>query len=427
MIDFLAIIGALALLTGIASLFLSIGNRPSRVRATEGEVPPAGSEDFMQALSAVINAPIQTGGRAELMNNGSEFFPAIVEAIHNANYSVNFMVYIWTAGRAADMVFDALVKAARRGVEVRVLFDSFGSMKAPKDWIQRLERAGGKTCWFRPARLGKLMRFYKRNHRRAIIIDGAVGFLGGAAIEDKWLGDGDSPEEWRDSMVRVTGTMAANLQSAFAQVWADTQGEILIGYKFYPDPSSDRRNFNNTQHISIISSPSNEFHPMSNVFWLTFKSAREKLYTTHSYFVPDKSLRDALKERARHGVDVRVLLPNHFIDGKPIRWASHNYFEELLRAGVKIYEYQPTMIHSKTIVVDGRWSLVGSANLDVRSAEINKENMLGILDEAFAADIERTFLKDLKNAQEIKLGHWKRRSILRRLREKAAALFEEQY
>ncbi len=426
-VSIFAVWGILALFTAVTTLFWSLGNRPARITSSEKEVPAAGSFDFLQAIAGVTNAPIQNGGRAELLNNGIEFFPAIIEAIEKAQSSVNFMVYIWNPGRASDMIFNALIAAAKRGIEVRLLLDGFGALHVPEERVAELRRVRGKVGWFRPARIGKLLRFYKRNHRRAIIIDGTTGFLGGAAIEDKWLGDGANPQEWRDSMIRVSGTMAENLQSAFTQVWADTQGEILVGPKYYPDPKEDRRNFNSTLHISVISSPSNEFHPLSKIFWLTFKSAREKIYITHSYFVPDHSLRQALKERARAGVDIRILLPNEYIDGQPIRWASHHYFEELLAAGVRIYEYQPTMIHSKTILVDGKWAVVGSANLDVRSAEINKENVLGILDVQFGAQLEETFLNDLKHAREIRLGEWKRRSWIRRLRESGATLFEEQY
>ncbi len=410
----------------MGSLFLSIGRRPKKISAT-GEVPAVDTEDFLQAVAGVVNAPIQTGGQATLLNNGIEFFPEIIKAINESRYSVNFMVYIWNPGRASDMIFDALIAAIKRGVVVRILFDGWGGLGVDDTRLEEFEKVGGKYCWFRKAHFGKLTRFYRRNHRRAIVIDGTIGFLGGAAIEDKWLGDGENPEQWRDSMVKVTGSMAENLQSAFTQIWADTQGEILVGPEYYPNGREERRNQKLSKHVSVISSPTSEFHPMSNIFWLTFQAAKKSIYMTHSYFVPDRALREVLKERALAGVDVRVLLPNNYIDGKTIRWASHKYFEEFLEAGVKIYEYQPTMIHSKTIVVDGKWSIVGSANMDVRSTELNKENVLCILEEDFAQELEKTFSEDLKHAKQLKIGAWKKRSWPRKLRERIAALFEEQY
>ncbi len=422
----LLIIGIWAIATTLGSLFLSVGRRPGKLSVTE-DIPPIDSEDFLQAVSGVVNAPIQTGGVATLLNNGEAFFPEIVKAINESKQSVNFMVYIWKAGKASDMIFEAFYGALRRDVEVRVLFDGFGGLGVDDDKLEQFEKLGGKVCWFRKAHFGKLTRFYKRNHRRAIIIDGKIGFLGGAAIEDKWLGDASAPESWRDSMVKVTGTMAEDLQSAFSQVWADTKGEILVGSKFYPSIYEERREKDLSKHISVISSPTSEFHPISNVFYLTFKAARKSIYMTHSYFVPDRGLREVLKERAMAGVDVRVLLPNKYIDGQTIRWASHKYFEEFLKAGVKIYEYQPTMIHSKTIVVDGKWSVVGSANLDVRSTELNKENVLCVLEQDFGAILEKTFLEDLSHAKQMKLGMWKQRAWPRKIRERVAALFEEQY
>jgi cardiolipin synthase len=422
----LLIIGLLAIATVLGSLFLSIGRRPEKLSVPE-KMPEVFSEDFLQAVSGVVNAPIQTGGKATLLNNGIQYFPEIVKAIDQAKYTVNFMVYIWNPGKASDMIFEAMFNALKRGVEVRVLFDGFGGSGVDKTKLSQLLELGGKVCWFRKAHFGKLTRFYRRNHRRAIIIDGRIGFLGGAAVEDKWLGDAQNPESWRDSMVMVNGSMAENLQSAFSQVWADTQGEILLGEKYYPPQLEERRDAKLSKHISVISSPTSEFHPMSNVYFLTFKAARKSIFMTHSYFVPDKALRDVLQERAMAGVDIRVLLPNNYIDGKTIRWASQKYFEEFLKSGVKIYEYQPTMIHSKTIVVDGQWSIVGSANMDVRSTELNKENVLCILDNEFGSELERTFLEDLKRAKQMKLGMWKKRSWPRKIRERIAALFEEQY
>jgi cardiolipin synthase A/B len=422
------LIGVSAVTSILVSLFLAIGRRPKRVHSPSS-IPNIDSWDFLQALSAVVNAPLQIGGHATVLNNGNEFFPAILEAINNAKFSINFMVYIWEAGEASTMMLDALIAAQKRGVEVRILFDGWGASNAPKDKVKELLSVGGKTCWFRPIRFGKILQFYKRNHRRAIIIDGQIGFLGGAAIMDKWLGNAEEPKSWRDVMARVTGPMAQSLQSAFTQLWADTQGEILIGQKYYPYPEPfDTNNLENqSRHISVISSPSSEFHPMSSVYWLTFRAARKSIYITQSYFVPDKALREALKERARAGIDVRVLVPNGYIDGALIRWASHRYFEEFLEAGVRIYEYQPTMIHSKTIVVDGSWSIIGSANLDVRSTELNKENVLCISDKEFATELEQTFLQDIQLATQFNLKFWKRRRWIRKVREYIASLFEEQY
>jgi cardiolipin synthase len=274
-----------------------------------------------------------------------------------------------------------------------------------------------------------LTRFHRRNHRRAIVVDGAVGFTGGAAIGDKWAGRARHPEEWRDSMVRVTGPPARSLQAAFAQSWTGTTGQVLVGPAFFPPdgaaggpgPASALR------HVAVASSPSPEDQPLRSFFWLSFQAARERLYLSSSYFVPDEELRRAVADRARAGVDVRLLLPGEQTDAEPIRWASHHYYEELLAAGVRIYEFQPTFMHAKLLVVDGRWTVVGSANMDIRSKELNEENVLGILDPALARAVERTFLADLARSVEIRADRWRRRGMAARAFERLGVLFAEQF
>jgi len=289
---------------------------------------------------------------------------------------------------------------------------------------------------FRPARFGFLLRFFKRNHRRAVVIDGRVGFTGGVAIGDKWLGDARNPDEWRDFMVRVEGPLAANLQSAFAELWANTCGEILVGDAYYPTPEEaeeekaidrEETGAEPMKHISVISSPSAEEHPIRLFFVFSAEAARERLYATTPYFVPDRAVRRTLVSRARAGVDVRLLLPNELTDARPIRLAAQSFYDELLSAGVRIFEYQRTFIHSKAVVADGVWSIIGSANLDIRSKELNEENVIGICDRDFAARLEAMFLEDLEQAEEIVLDRWRRRSLWARAKERVAWLFAEQF
>jgi cardiolipin synthase len=417
-------IGVLATVTVVVSLFFALGRRPKRLWA--GKVPPIDSEDFLRGVAGIVNSPLQSGGTAELLDNGDQFFPALVKAIGEAKKTINFMVYIWERGKASDQVFGALIERARAGVEVRILLDGFGGLRVPRRSLHELEAAGGKVGWFRLLRLGSLLRFYKRNHRRAIVIDGCLGFTGGMAVGDKWLGNGISRGSWRDSMVRVTGPMAGNLQSAFAELWAYCRGEILIGPSFFPS-ANDERHVDAPRHASVVSSPSSEEHPLRLFFLVSFAAARKKLYIASSYFVPDKHIRGAVCQQARDGVDVRILLPNRKTDAKPIRLASHSYFQELLDAGVRIFEYQPSMMHAKVVIVDDEWSIVGSANMDIRSKELNIENVLGILDAKLAAQIEASFVRDLERSKEIVGAEWRRRGFGQRVLERLAVMFAEQY
>jgi cardiolipin synthase A/B len=422
----LAGIGGVAVVGIIVTLFFSFGRRPGDIAIPYN--PPVESPDFMLGLSGVAGGPLRAGGTARLLDNGDAFFPALHDALAAAKQSINFAVYIWEEGKVSDEVFAVLIERAKAGVQVRILLDGLGGNAPDKD-IERLKEAGGKVEIFRAARLGKLSRFHKRNHRRAIVVDGSVAFTGGMAMADKWLGNAESEEHWRDSMVEVTGPLAATVQSAFVDNWAHVGGEILVGPAFFPEFPAPVAGPGETiaLHTGLASSPSSENHPMRLMFLQTFSAARQKLYISNSYFVPDETIREAVVERAKQGVDVRILLPNEKTDAMPIRQTSHRYYEQLLEAGVKIYEYQPTMMHAKTVVVDGKFSVVGSSNMDVRSKELNMENVLGILDVGFARQLEETFFNDLKSAREINLEEWRKRGPIKKLTERVCSLFSEQY
>lgn len=418
----LAVIGAIAIVTVIVTLFLALGDRPDRLDVREAA--PIDSDEFLPALGAAVGASVARGGTIEGLENGREILPAILSAIRGARETVHFLVYIWEPGEVSEAIWAALIERARAGVEVRLLLDGIGGFNVEEDRVRELEEAGGAVARFRPPRFGKLTRLHRRNHRRAIVIDGTVGFTGGWAVGDEWRGDGKAPEEWRESMYRVTGPMARSLQSAFALSWTPASGEILSGAAVYPletEPLGD-----GLAHISLVSSPTDEAHPMRKAFFLTMSSTGERLWIANSYFVPDAHLRNVLRERARAGVDVRILLPNHHTDMQSVRYASRSYYDELLSDGIRIYEYQPSHMHRKVLVADGVWSIVGSANLDIRSKELNEENILGVMDHEFARSLEQTFLDDIEYAAEIDLEAWRGRGVWDRIKERFFVLFAEQ-
>jgi len=421
-------IGVAAVVGGFATMFLALGRRPRRF--TLADRYPVGSERFLQGVAGLLNAPLQQGGTARLLNNGDEIFPAILDACRGAERTINFMTYIWERGRISDEVLAVLTERARAGVQVRVMLDGIGAWRAPNDGFKELVAAGGRVRWFNPFRVGKLTAFYRRNHRRAIVVDGKVAFTGGASVGDKWLGNAQDRDHWRDIMVEVRGCLAANLQSAFTQLWANSTGELLIGEAHFPsgqeareDPGAEGL----SRHITVISSPAEGSHPLRVFYWTTLASARQSIYLTSAYFVPDRDMRRTLEERARAGVDVRLLLPNKLTDVKIVRLAGHFYFRRLLEAGVRIYEYQTTMMHTKALVVDGTWSIVGSANMDIRSKELNQEAVIGIADAGFGRQLTDTFFADLAQSREIRLEEWNRRPILARALERIVVLFQEQY
>ena len=416
----LMVVGLIAIVSVFGALFLP--DWPSDDFTVGFEADP-GSTDFVAWTSAFLNSPIFQGGQVTLLQNGDAFYPAMLNAIRQAEDSVNFDVYIFEPDEIGRQFIDAFKERARAGVEVRLLLDGFGAAKLRKRYREELRQAGVTVSRFRPPTPRNLVRFYRRSHRRAIVIDGKIGFTGGAAISKKWKGNVTNEHEWRDSMTQVTGPMVAGIQSAFASNWVYCTGEVLAGPRFFPPFERGP----GPCALSVSSSPSDALQPIRLLFWVSFINARRRLWICNSYFIPDQRLRDAVVNRARAGVDVRVLVPGNHTDAVPVQAAGRSYYEELLSAGVRIFEYQPAMMHAKTAVIDGVWSIVGSANLDARSMELNEENVLGIGDRDFARSIEEGVVEDLGRSREILLDEWRKRSIFKRGLESLAKALIEQY
>jgi cardiolipin synthase A/B len=416
----LMILGLIALVGVMGALFFP--DWPSDDYTMGFEAEP-GSDRFVQWTAGFLNDPLFRGGEVTLLQNGDAFYPSMLQAIREATDSVNFETYIFEPDEIGMQFIEAFKDRARAGVEVRLLIDGFGGLKLKKRYREDLRRSGVKVVRFRPLSLRNLVRIYRREHRRATVIDGTIGFTGGAAISKKWKGNVTNQHEWRDSMTRVTGPMVAGIQSAFAENWVYCTSEILVGPRFFPAMKSGP----GPCGVSVVSSPSDAMQPIRLLFWLSFINARSRLWISNSYFIPDKRLRTAVIDRAKAGVDVRVLVPGNHTDAVPVQAAGRSYYEELLAGGVRIFEYQPSMMHAKTAVIDSVWSIVGSANMDERSMELNEENVLGISDGEFAASIERGLLEDFSRSREIKLEDWRKRSVVRRVFERAAKALIEQY
>jgi len=416
----LIVIGIIAIVGVLGALFLP--DWPAKDFTMGFEAEP-GSEKFIEWTSTFLNSPVFQGGEAVILQNGDAFYPVMLEAIRNAKDSVNFEVYIFEPDEIGRQFMELFKERATAGVEVRLLLDGFGAIKMTKRYRDELSRAGVIIGRFRPPSLRDLVRFYRRSHRRAVVIDGRIGFTGGAAVSKKWNGNVRNSHEWRDSMTQVTGPMVAGIQSAFTSNWVYCTGEVLAGPRFFPTIAKGP----GLCGVSVVSSPSDALQPIRLLYWVSFINASRRLWICNSYFIPDRRLRDAVIERARAGVDVRVLVPGNHTDAVPVQWAGRSYYMELLEAGVRIFEYDPAMMHAKTTVVDSAWSIVGSANLDERSMELNEENVLGIADRDLAQTIEEGVEADLARSREIKLEEWRKRSILKRGLEAFAKVLIEQY
>jgi cardiolipin synthase A/B len=414
----LILIGVGALGFCFLALFTSLGDGPQRLRSSTNL--RLGEANFFSALENAVHDTFRSGGQAHLIHNGDGFFPALHAAIAGAQRSINIMVFIWMRGPLGDGIFEALIARARAGVKVRLLLDALGCALCSRDKVEALRQAGGQVVFFRPLKFGLIHRFHRRNHARAFVFDGELGFTGGMAIEGRWEGHAQDPKHWRDMMVKTTGAMTQGIQSAFATLWANATGEILA------EPSPSHSPATEPQWLSVISSPSFESHPAKKVFWISCAAATTNIFIRNSYFVPGRAVSEILQAKAKAGVDVSILVPDYKNDQKLAYYAGRYFYEELMAAGVKIYEYKPTMIHSKTVLVDDTWSIFGSANLDIRSHELNEENMLGIYDPRLGAEHRADFESDLAKAERISLIAWQQRPWYEHALERLCVLFAQQ-
>ena len=391
--------------------FLSI-TRGATVRTViaEGdrEGPPQVSDSlFAHSIELFTGTHLDEGNKIEILLNGEGTYPKLWKDIESAKKTLTVQMYYSQPGAVADTMKKYLVDRAKAGVRVLLLLDAFGSQPLKKDWIADLRNAGVEVAWLRPLRWYTLHKATQRSHVRVVVVDGRVGYTGGFGLADYWLGDGKHKDQWRETNVRFYGPTVAALQAAFAAGWAETTGELLTGDIFFPPVAfEDRGNVNAGLMHSL---PTIGSTPAERFLALTIAGSRKTLYITNSYFVPNIDFCDLLIKAAHRGVDVRVLTVGKETDVKTTWYAGRALYEKLLAGGVKIYEYQPTMMHAKTIVVDGLWSAIGSMNFDNRSIAFNNESQILALDAGIGQQMDQIFLNDLQYAKEIKLEEFKKR------------------
>jgi cardiolipin synthase len=422
------ITGLISFIAVLVVLFLPFGDGPSKFTLS-GTMPSVSDPKFVAMISNSLVLPVRQGDSIEIINNGDAFLKSFLTDIDNAKTSINIMVYIWTDGAMSDQVLEHLDKKLKEGVQVRIMIDAFGSdTNTPNDKFNLFKNLGGKLSVFHSFTIvpWNILKNQARNHRRAIIIDGKIGYTGGMTISDPWLGNARNTKEYRDTMFRTTGAMTQDMQGIFSELWASMTGEILTGENFY-FPQKVENKKDSITYVALASTPSPDSLTISKFFLLSVMAAKQTIYITTPYFLPDASLSDALITKAKEGVDVRILVPNILNDVRSAYYASHYYYENLLDGGVKIYEYQPTFIHSKSIIIDSLWSVIGSANLDNHSRQFNEEDIFGVSDKSFGTALENIFLEDLTNAKQINLVDWKKRSVWQHIREIFDLKFIKQY
>jgi cardiolipin synthase len=405
-------------------LFLALFEPGLAYKISRPETEPLESDDFLCVLEAITDSKIHRRGRVEVLTNGEVFYEAELAAIRAARESINIEAYIFQKGEVTRKFVEALTERARNGVKVRMVLDAIGSFATWESYFAELRAAGGRVCWYHPLRWHTLARFNNRTHREIIVVDGRIGFLGGAGFADHWYkGVGKNPR-WRDTMFRVEGEMVASIQAGFIENWLEASGEILTGRCYFPPTEIEDR----MEAIVIDSSPSTGSSTRARILYQTLlASASKSIHITTPYFLPDWSARQemvrAIRERQ---VEIKIIVPGQHSDHLLTRRSSRRLFGDLLRAGAKIYEYEQSMNHAKTMVVDGLWSVVGSTNFDNRSFGLNDEINLAARDEKLAGRLAEDFLIDLAASREVSYEEWRRRSIFERMHEWLGWVLERQ-
>src|SRR5687768_6850609 len=378
-------------------------------------LPPLslGEPSFFPTLEAYAAAPIVGGNAVEFLLNGEQIFPSMVEAINAAQRTITYAQYFFEDGPVARDIAEALAERCRNGVGVNVLLDSFGALGIPGEYTDLMRGSGCHVAYFRPLTQTFFRKANNRNHRRILVIDGRVSFTGGSGVSRKWMGNGRVEHHWRDTDIRIEGPVVEYLQAAFAENWLETTGVVLGGEMYFPRPVEPRGEV----YAQIVkSSPAAGSFAMYTTFLLAVSAARHSILITNPYFVLDDKMQQALIDGARRGVRVNVLVPGA-IDHNIVRQASRRQFGKMLRAGIKIWEYTPALLHSKTIVIDGVWSTIGSTNLDNRSFALNDELNLIIYSRPVAQRLERIFADDLALSKPVTYDAWRKRGLTSKILE----------
>lgn len=414
MIKYIAI-GAvilIALVLALIGVLSMTRDTPVTSVIAEGDLegPPIVTDPlFAHTIELFANTQIDPGNKVDILLNGDGSYPPLWEDIASAQRTITIQLYFCQPGAVADTMAKYLTERARAKVRVLLLLDAFGAGSLKPEWIDGLKAAGVEVMWLRPIKWYTLHKTAHRSHVRAIVIDGRVGYTGGFGLADYWLGDGHSENQWRETNVRFEGPTVASLQATFAAGWAEATGELLTGDMFFPNASFSTEG---DVHAGLMHSiPTIGSTPAERFFALSIAGARKTLYITNSYFVPGENLMQLLLKSVKRGVDVRVLTVSAKTDVKTTWYAGRSYYEQLLEGGVRVFEYSPTMMHAKSMVVDGMWSYVGSMNFDNRSIAFNDESNLLMLDGEMGARMDSIFLDDLKWSEEIKLETFRERSI----------------
>jgi cardiolipin synthase A/B len=417
------VIAILAIAAQSVLLLVALFGKGPKYKVSVSDLHELSAEDFLRTLEAVTDARMTMNNEVDVCANGENFYIAELEAIRQAQCTINLEAYIFNMGVVAERFIHALAERARAGVTVNVVVDGVGSASTTEDDLRELIEAGGRVFWYHPLRFHTLPNYNNRTHRELLILDGQLAFIGGAGIADHWMISTDERKRWRDTMVSVRGLAVGNLQATFAENWLEACGEILAGPSYFPECEAG----GNTRALVVNSTPSAGGSTRSRILMQTLLAyASRSIYITTPYFLPDKNLIAEVKRAMNRGVEVKILTPGEHNDHLLTRSSSRRAYGDLLKSGARIFEYDPGMLHAKILIIDGQWAIVGSANFDNRSFGLNDEVNVAVCDKEVAARLDGDFRNDIAESTEVSYEEWKNRSLLERAPEMLGWILERQ-
>jgi cardiolipin synthase len=370
-------------------------------------VPSPSADHYRRRLEGLVGIAATEGNHVEVLRNGDEIFPAMLEAIRAAEHTIDLLTFIYWDGTIGAEFAEALTDRAQAGVRVRVLLDALGARRINRDWTQRMESCGVHVGWFRPLKTPRFWHWEHRTHRKVLICDEEVAFTGGVGIADEWTGDARHEGEWRDTHFRVTGPAVDGLRAAFVDNWAELgRGIWEEGIDRFPD----QPRAGDSAVMVVRGEAQSGWSDITTLVRALIRMAEGRVRIATAYFAPDEVTRDLLAEAAGRGVEVQILVPGPHADKRFVQLTGERDYQTLLDAGVAIATFQPSMLHTKIMTVDGTVACVGSANLNSRSLALDEEVDLVVLDAAVTGELDGHFDEDWERSEVLEAGRWRRRS-----------------
>lgn len=413
MVTIIVLLLIIGLLLLVVIPYVTRETRVSSVEILEmDELPEVGGELFLRHFEVLSGCQLHDSNRVDILLNGDGTYDRMIDELGTAKKSISWHVFFHRPGKLSDRVREALIERAKAGVKVNFLYDYFGADGLNGEYLDGLRDAGVQVNVFRPLKWNLLYKIGQRMHIRAVVIDGDVAYTGGFGIDDRWLGDGRTEGSWRDTNVRIEGPSVDQLQGAFIANWAESSAKLLMGEDLFGEIEDDEDARAGDVRAGIMhTDPSIGSTNAERFFVLSIAMARSSICLTTPYFVPDGDFRKLLIEAANRGVDVRILDPGWKTDMKPAYFAGRAHLDELMEAGIRIFEYEPTMIHAKSMVVDGKWGFVGTINFDNRSMMLNDEVAMVFSSSEIGRQLVEIFEDDLTRAREVDLEEFRSRPL----------------